>query len=502
MPDYGHPLLFGAFVTPDARSYHQTVALARVADSLRLDILGVQDHPYQPNFLDTWTFLSALAAQTEHIAFFPDVANLPLRPPAILARSAATLDLLSGGRVELGLGSGAFPKGVHSLGGPARTPGEGVEALEEAIEIIRSLWTPGDPVSFAGKHYSLDRAKPGPVPLHRIGIFVGSYKPRMLRLTGRLADGWIPSAPYAAPDELAGLAAVIDAAAVDVGRAPDDVRRWYNVMGSFTSREGGFLQGGPAVWISQLAELAVVQGISGFILGPGAAAESDLRRFAEEVVPGVREAVAAARGVPESSVDDLQLDLPPSERTTGREPYLDESTRPRTQLHADATAAAAPGGAESAQFLVQVHNHLRSELEQVRGVVAEVASGATSPALARSLINRMAMRQNYWTLGAFCATYCRLVTTHHAIEDSNLFVDLVSRDAGLGPVIERLSEEHEVIAGVLTRLDEALVAMIEDAQQLGAVGSEVERLGDVLLSHLDYEEEELVPAITRLGIRI
>ena len=151
---------------------------------------------------------------------------------------------------------------------------------------------------------------------------------------------------------------------------------------------------------------------------------------------------------------------------------------------------------------MQVHNHLRSELEQVRGVVAEVASGATSPALARSLINRMAMRQNYWTLGAFCATYCRLVTTHHAIEDSNLFVDLVSRDAELGPVIGRLSEEHEVIAGVLTRLDEALVAMIEDSEQLGAVGSEVERLGDVLLSHLDYEEQELVPAITRLGIRI
>ena len=296
MPDYGHPLLFGAFVTPDARDYRQTVTLARVADSLGLDIVGVQDHPYQPSFLDTWTLLSALAAQTERIILFPDVATLPLRPPSVLARSAATLDLLSGGRVELGLGAGAFPKGVAAMGGPQRTPGESVEALEETIEVIRSLWTPGDAVSFTGKHYSLRRAKPGPPPAHEIGIFVGSYKPRMLRLTGRLADGWIPTSSYASPSEMVELAAIIDDAAIQAGRTPSDVRRWYNIIGSFTSREGGFLQGDAALWVEQLTELAVEQGISGFIMAPGEAAESDLRRFAEDVAPGVREAVAIARG--------------------------------------------------------------------------------------------------------------------------------------------------------------------------------------------------------------
>jgi hemerythrin-like domain-containing protein len=159
-------------------------------------------------------------------------------------------------------------------------------------------------------------------------------------------------------------------------------------------------------------------------------------------------------------------------------------------------------GARSAELLVQVHDHLRSELEQLRGVVAQVAAGQTSPALARSLINRMSMRQNYWSLGAFCATYCRVLTIHHAIEDSRMFVDLRSRDESLAPVIERLSEEHEVIAGILTRLDEALVLMVDDPSELPGVQAEVERLGDVLLSHLDYEEEELLGPIARLGIEV
>jgi alkanesulfonate monooxygenase SsuD/methylene tetrahydromethanopterin reductase-like flavin-dependent oxidoreductase (luciferase family)/hemerythrin-like domain-containing protein len=500
MPDYGHEIVFGAFVTPDARSYHHTVALAKVADSLRLDVLGVQDHPYQSSFLDTWTFLSSLASSTSHIKLFPDVATLPLRPPSVLARSAATLDLLSNGRVELGVGAGAFPKGVAAMGGDARSPGESVEALEEAIEIIRALWAPADgPVSFAGKHYSLRGAQPGPPPLHAIGIFVGSYKPRMLRLTGRLGDGWIPTSSYASPAELVGMQQMIDDAATDAGRAPSDIRRWYNVMGSFTSREGGFLQGRAVLWVEQLTELALAQGVSGFIIAPGAAAESDLRRFAEEVAPGVREQVAKARGTSDSAGGDAQLDLPPSDRTTGIERDLDESTRPRLAPRGERPEGP---GSPSAQLLVDVHNHLRSELEQLRGVVAEVASGHTSPAVARSLINRMSMRQNYWSLGAFCATYCRVLTIHHAIEDSRMFVDLRSRDVSLAPVIERLSEEHEVIAGILTRLDEALVAMVADTDQLPVVQSEVERLSDVLLSHLDYEEEELLGPIAALGIEI
>lgn len=181
------------------------------------------------------------------------------------------------------------------------------------------------------------------------------------------------------------------------------------------------------------------------------------------------------------------------------EPVLDEATRPRGPRfdHEDGT----PSGRAAAQMLVDVHAHLRSELEQIRDVVAEVAAGHATASTARSLINEMSMRQNYWSLGAFCATYCRVLTMHHTIEDSNLFVDLRSRDESLGPVIERLSEEHEVVAAVITRLDAALVAMVADPQNLHVVKDEVERLSDVLLSHLDYEEAELLGPIARLGIR-
>jgi hemerythrin-like domain-containing protein len=179
---------------------------------------------------------------------------------------------------------------------------------------------------------------------------------------------------------------------------------------------------------------------------------------------------------------------------------LDEATRPRAPRHPNAERTAS--GAASAQMLVNVHAHLRSELDQIRGVIAEVAEGRSTAEVARSLINEMSMRQNYWSLGAFCATYCRVVTMHHSIEDAHLFTSLKLRDAELGPVIDRLAEEHEVVAEVLTRIDLALIAMVADPESLSAVKAEVDRLADVLFSHLAYEEEELIGPITRLGIDI
>src|SRR5690242_12334237 len=155
MADLGHELWFGCFLPPDARQAEAVVALTRYADQIGLDLVGIQDHPYQHRFLDTLTLLATLAGQTERIRLVPDVINLPLRPPAVLARAAASLDILSGGRVELGLGSGAFPDGVTAMGGPRRDPKEAVDALAEAIAIIRALWTPGQPATFNGEHYQL-----------------------------------------------------------------------------------------------------------------------------------------------------------------------------------------------------------------------------------------------------------------------------------------------------------------------------------------------------------
>ena len=141
--DYGHELRFGVFITPDAAQANAVVELARLADAAGLELVTFQDHPYQPRFLDSWTLLSVVAAETTTVSLSLNVANLPLRDPLMLAKSVASLDILSGGRVELGLGAGAFWDGVAAFGGPRRTPGQSVDALREAIEIIRAAWTSG-----------------------------------------------------------------------------------------------------------------------------------------------------------------------------------------------------------------------------------------------------------------------------------------------------------------------------------------------------------------------
>src|SRR3954462_11683451 len=140
MPDYGHDLSFGTFITPQNQRPDEVIALAKLTERAGLDLATFQDHPYQPAFLDTWTLLSWVAAQTEPLRVAPNVLNLPLRQPAVLARSAASLDLLSGGRLELGLGAGAFWDPIVAMGGKKLTPGQAVDALSEAIDVIRQLW--------------------------------------------------------------------------------------------------------------------------------------------------------------------------------------------------------------------------------------------------------------------------------------------------------------------------------------------------------------------------
>src|ERR671930_2614908 len=161
MADYGHDLLFGIFPTPTAADPDRVIALAQLAEQ-------------------------------------------------------ASLDLVTGGRVELGLGAGAFWDAIEANAGPRRSPGEAVEALAEAIGVIRALWDTGTPggARIPGEHYPLAGAKRGPAPAHDMGIWLGSIKPRMLRLTGRVADGWLPSAPYVPPDQLGQANEIIEEAAV------------------------------------------------------------------------------------------------------------------------------------------------------------------------------------------------------------------------------------------------------------------------------------------------
>jgi len=147
---YGRPLEFGLFPVPNADDVESLRAQVLRAEAVKLDLVGIQDHPYQRRFLDTWSLLADLIARTERIRFFPDVANLPLRGPAMIAKQAASLDVLSGGRFELGLGSGAFWEAIGAMGGPVRRPREALEALEEAIGILRLFWSDERSIAFEG----------------------------------------------------------------------------------------------------------------------------------------------------------------------------------------------------------------------------------------------------------------------------------------------------------------------------------------------------------------
>src|ERR671917_2476549 len=162
MGDYGRELEFGVFPEPVADPPERVERLVRAAEWAGLDLVGIQDHPYQRRFYDTWTLIAYLAAKTQRVRFFPDVANLPLRPPAMLAKAAASLDVLSRGRVELGLGAGAFWEAIEAMGGPRLTPKQSVDALEEAIAILRGFWSGQGSVTVDGEHHRVKGAKPGP----------------------------------------------------------------------------------------------------------------------------------------------------------------------------------------------------------------------------------------------------------------------------------------------------------------------------------------------------
>jgi alkanesulfonate monooxygenase SsuD/methylene tetrahydromethanopterin reductase-like flavin-dependent oxidoreductase (luciferase family)/FAD/FMN-containing dehydrogenase len=313
MPHYGHRLQFGTFITPVNAPPTAAIARAQLSERLGYDLATFQDHPYQPSFLDTWTLMTWIAAQTERIHIAPNVLNLPLRPPAVTARAAASLDLLSGGRFDLGLGAGGFWDAIDAMGGRRLTPGQAVDALSEAIDVMRGIWNTGEraPLRIPGDYHRLDGAKRGPAPLHPIPIWVGAYKPRMLRLTGRKADGWLPSLAYLKPGDLRAGNAAIDQAATDAGRDPREIRRLLNIGGQFTNgtrgvsgasgtptaplRDGGQLAGPPAEWVEQLLPLVVEEGIGTLILMGDDPAT--LQQFAEEVAPALRGAVERELGI-------------------------------------------------------------------------------------------------------------------------------------------------------------------------------------------------------------
>ncbi|HEX2222460.1 MAG TPA: LLM class flavin-dependent oxidoreductase [Candidatus Limnocylindria bacterium] len=288
-------VLFGISLTPSAQDYPQLVEQVLAAERGGLDLVGIQDHPYQRRFLDTFALIADLLARTARLRIFPDVANLPLRGPTMIAKAAASLGVMSGGRFELGIGAGAFWDAVAGMGGPRRSARESIDALEEAMRIVRAALNGERVVRGAGPHYPVPGYPPGPPPAHRIELWVGAYRRRGLDLIARLGDGWVPSLSYLGPERFRGAAARLDDAAVKAGRDPRTIRRIYNVGGTITD---GAVGEGPLVgpvgrWVETLTSWSIELGVDAFIFWPASAASEQVERFARGVVPAVRRALAA-----------------------------------------------------------------------------------------------------------------------------------------------------------------------------------------------------------------
>jgi alkanesulfonate monooxygenase SsuD/methylene tetrahydromethanopterin reductase-like flavin-dependent oxidoreductase (luciferase family) len=292
-------LQFGVFLAPRAADIGRLRDRVQVAEAAGFDFVSIQDHPYVPDFLDTFALIGTLIGETSRLRFLTDVANLPLRPAQMLAKTSASLDLLSGGRFELGLGAGRAWDQIAGLGGPRRNPRDAVAAVSEAIDVLHAMWLPGSTASLPGQHYPLT-AQTGPAPAHRIGIWLGAVGPRMLDLLGRKADGWI--APIATRYETKAAAQDrIDSAARAAGRDPASICRVIQLVGTVTgtrfttsrprSGPGGQpIRTTPDIWAKIIAELAAEQRFGTVNLIPEQETSEQLRLFAAEVIPLARAA--------------------------------------------------------------------------------------------------------------------------------------------------------------------------------------------------------------------
>jgi len=291
---------FGAHSTIDEGP--RLLDMARRADSDGLDLFSLSDHPYIGGRLDAYAAIGVILGQTQRIAGLANVTNLPTRPAPMLARAVTSLSALSGGRVVLGLGAGGLWDRISAMGVPRLSPGDAVDAFEEAIVLVKLLCGGGPPVTYHGRHYRVDQIEPAPVATPP--VWTGSVGRKSLAATGRVADGWIPG--HAADwlsERYRASRPVIDDAAAAAGRDPGEIRTVYNFPGRITDpplaaprdQEGRWIGGSVSQWVEELTSAVLEHGAAGFILfSPegGAPDDASLARWGGEIVPAVREATA------------------------------------------------------------------------------------------------------------------------------------------------------------------------------------------------------------------
>ncbi|MCP2340766.1 LLM class flavin-dependent oxidoreductase [Actinomadura rupiterrae] len=294
MPDYRHDLLFGVFLSPAVADMPATMENVRLAESLGLDLVGMQDHPYHPGFADTPTLLTRVALATRKITVFPDVASLPLRGPVTLASWAATLAEISGGRVRARPRLRRAPGRDRRARRPVLDTGPAGPGAGRGRRVVRGLLDgrPGHTVE--GEFYRLRDAPPILGRPFDVPLWLGGYRPRTLNLIGLPRRRLDPVLGLHGPGR-DGRRVAADRRGghrrrTRPGGRPPPLQPGRRVL---ARRFGRVLHGPPKVWADQLAELALELGVSGFVLSSGRPADIEL--FAREVVPAVREEVNRAR---------------------------------------------------------------------------------------------------------------------------------------------------------------------------------------------------------------
>jgi alkanesulfonate monooxygenase SsuD/methylene tetrahydromethanopterin reductase-like flavin-dependent oxidoreductase (luciferase family) len=302
---------FGIYVPQLAFGYEDILQRARLCEELGISSLWLFDHLYGPELPDTpsfegWTLATALLAQTTSLRVGHLVLCATFRHPALLAKMATTLDVISGGRLELGIGSGSYEPEHERAGIPWATFASRSELLGETLEIITRMFS-GEPTTYDGERFQLRDLPnlPAPVQQPRPPIHVGGVgERRTLPLVARYADVW--NVPTYAVGEVAAKRAVLDAECERIGRdpaeivtsleavmvlAPDDAslpelqaKAERRFAGGFGLHEGGFLGTAPRI-VDRIGEYCEL-GVTSFVFFTSdRAAEDTLRRFAADVMP-------------------------------------------------------------------------------------------------------------------------------------------------------------------------------------------------------------------------
>jgi F420-dependent oxidoreductase-like protein len=273
-------------------SFDTTVERWRLFEELGFDSIWDCDHFNQPSnptgpYFEGWTLLAGLAAHTTRVRIGVLVTSNTFRHPALLAQQAVTVDHISNGRLEFGLGAGWFEGEHERFGVDFPEPGDRVDRFREAVEVVDSLLR-NEETTFAGNHYQLKKAyvRPGPVQRPRPPLTLGAHRSRMLRICAEYADAWNS---FGSIEQIAERNQILDQHCADIGRDPSEVRRSFYGWASNMVE-----QGLPDPWDSVAAFEDVIGryrevGINEFIMDqPRPEQHAVLEAVAADVIPSLR----------------------------------------------------------------------------------------------------------------------------------------------------------------------------------------------------------------------